>query len=267
MSSERPNGRRLGPRLQEGGGGVLLLIDPDRHEISSIRRRAEHASKAGVAAILIGSSFLESDRFNEAVRVCRVSADLPVVLFPGSGSQLSSYADGILFLSLISGRNPELLIGEHVRSAHRIKRMKLEVLPTGYMLVESGTMTAVQFMSNTIPLPRNKPELAAAHALAGQLLGLGLIYMDAGSGARHSIHPEFTQRVAQTIDIPLLVGGGLKTPEAVAAQIGHGARMVVVGTAVESASESSGLLAEMVAAAKSSGSAIDHSIVCHRGAQ
>jgi putative glycerol-1-phosphate prenyltransferase len=267
VKRERENARLLGKRLRQEDRGVLLLIDPDRHEIGAIRRRAESAAEAGVAAILIGSSFLESDRFDEAVRVSRVSPNLPVVLFPGSGSQLSAYADGILLLSLISGRNPELLIGEHVRSAHKIKRMNLEVLPTGYMLVESGAMTSVQFMSNTVPLPRAKPELAAAHALAGQLLGLGLIYMDAGSGARYSIPPEFTGSVAEAIDIPLLVGGGIRTPEAVEQQIISGATMVVVGTAVESATEGSNLLREMVAATQQATKSIDRSITYQEGAR
>lgn len=243
--------RLLGPCLRSGKAGVLLLIDPDRHELNQIERRASRAMKAGVSGLLVGSSFLASDRFERAVEVCRGVSDVPVVLFPGSGTQLSPHADGLLLLSLISGRNPELLIGEHVRAAFQIKRLGIEVLPTGYMLVESGAMTSALFMSNTIPLPNNKPELAAAHALAGEQLGMQLIYMDGGSGARRPVSTRLTRSVARTIDIPLIVGGGLRDAQGVAEQIEAGAGMVVVGTAIEEQSGDSTLLEEMVSAAGS----------------
>ncbi len=229
--------------------GVLLLIDPDRHELDEIAERAAFGARCGVKAILVGSSFLASDRFQQAVRICRKSCDLPVVLFPGSGAQLCADADAMLLLSLISGRNAELLIGEHVRYAPAIKRLGLDVLPTGYMLIESGGMTSAQFMSNTLPLPRDKTDLAAAHALAGQLLGLKLIYMDGGSGARQAVPVELVREVSRAIDIPLIVGGGLKTPGQVEARIRAGADFVVVGTAVEEDAVDSGRLAEMTAAA------------------
>ncbi|MAE70525.1 MAG: geranylgeranylglyceryl/heptaprenylglyceryl phosphate synthase [Gemmatimonadetes bacterium] len=235
--------------LPQQKGGVLLLVDPDRHQIPEIEKRVSHAAASGVKAILVGSSFMASAGFQKTVRACRKACDLPVVLFPGSGAQLSDDADAILLLSLISGRNPELLIGEHVRFAPAIKRLGLQVLPTGYMLIDSGGITSVQFMSNTMPLPRDKPDLVAAHALAGELLGLKLIYMDAGSGAKQSIPIELIRAVAKTIEIPLIVGGGVRSPRQVEATVGGGASFVVVGTAIEEAPDRSGLLAELVAAA------------------
>lgn len=253
MSKRKAERRSFGAvidrTMPHRSGGVLLLVDPDRHKLREIEKRVSHAAACGVKAILVGSSFMASDGFQETVRACRKACRLPVVLFPGSGAQLSADADAILLLSLISGRNPELLIGEHVRFAPAIKRLGLDVLPTGYMLVDSGGITSVQFMSNTIPLPRDKPDLAAAHALAGELLGLKLIYMDAGSGAKQPIPFELIRAVAKTIEIPLIVGGGIRSPRQVEASVRGGAAFVVVGTAIEKASEKSGLLAELVAAA------------------
>ncbi|MFN3343453.1 MAG: geranylgeranylglyceryl/heptaprenylglyceryl phosphate synthase, partial [Flavobacteriales bacterium] len=158
---------------------------------------------------------------------------LPVIIFPGDSSQISNEADGILLLSLISGRNPEYLIGQHVASASRLKQSKLQILPTGYLLIESGTVTTAQYVSNTVPLPSEKPEIAANTALAGELLGMKLIYMDAGSGAKRSITEECIMAVRDTISIPLIIGGGINSIEKANAAWNAGADMVVVGTLFE----------------------------------
>lgn len=156
-----------------------------------------------------------------------------MILFPGNSFQLSYKADGILFLSLISGRNAELLIGNHVIAAPFLKMSPLEIIPTGYMLVEGGTMTSVQYMSNTYPIPANKDDIALCTAVAGEMLGLKQIYMDAGSGAKYPISASMINTVSGGINIPLIIGGGISTPEKAAANAKAGADVIVVGNAIE----------------------------------
>lgn len=216
------------------GGGFLLLIDPDRSCNSDYLALAEAASDCGVDAILVGTSFMMAGHFPTAVRQIKARANLPVIIFPGSFTQITSDADAILYTSLISGRNPQYLIDEQVKGAPFIKAAGLEAIPTGYMLIESGPLTSVQFISGTLPIPRGKPDIACAHALAAQYLGMKLVYLEAGSGAGQPVPTEMVQAVAATVDIPLLVGGGLRTPEDCAARITAGAAFVVMGTRLES---------------------------------
>lgn len=226
----------------------ILLIDPDKTSIGQLERTLLLAAKAGVDLILVGSSLLMNNDLDHYIRRIKLQSPVPVVLFPGNAFQLSNEADGILLLSLISGRNPELLIGQHVIAAPFLWQSDLEVMPTGYMLIDGGVPTSVSYISNTTPIPANKKDIALCTAMAGQLMGLRLIYMDAGSGAKHAISPTMISTVSQTIQVPLIVGGGIRTPKQALQAVQAGADAIVVGNALE---ESPELLLEMVAAVRS----------------
>ncbi len=217
----------------EKRAGFLLLIDPDKYEESALLRLAEDATTFGATAILIGGSMMVSNRLDEYIRHIKSVSDLPVIIFPGSVVQVSRQADAILYLSLVSGRNPEYLIGHHVIAAPLIQQLELEPISTAYLLIESGRRTAVEFMSNSSPIPRHKPEIAAAHALAAEYLGMKLVYLEAGSGADYSVPEEMISLVSKTISVPLIVGGGIRTPEEVYRKVLAGAKFIVVGNAFE----------------------------------
>lgn len=210
-----------------------MLLDPDDFDGEVIAQRALLCEKAGVDALLIGGSLMLRDGFSEAVRAVKKKSALPLIIFPGGPGQLSSEADAVLFLSLISGRNPQRLIGDHIVAAPLVKQMKLEAIATGYILISSGATTAVEFMSDTRPIPRDKPKLAAATALAGQYLGMKMIYLEAGSGADASVPDEVVKGVHKWLDIPLIVGGGIRSSEEAAQKVKAGADFIVVGTAFE----------------------------------
>ena len=229
------------------GGGFLLLIDPDRSRNTDYLKLAEMASDCGVDALLVGTSFMMAGNFAAEVEEIKRISSLPVIIFPGSYTQITSHADAILYTSLISGRNPQYLIDEQVKGAPFIKAAGLESIPTGYMLIESGPLTSVQFISGTLPIPRSKPDIACAHALAAQYLGMKLVYLEAGSGASQAVPTEMVQAVASVLDIPILVGGGLRSPEDCADQIEAGADIIVMGTKLESDPDM-GFLRELTAA-------------------
>ncbi len=215
------------------GAGYLVLIDPDKQTLESASHLAEVAAKADVDAILIGSSFFMSDEFDLMVQSVKKASNLPIIIFPGSSNHISRYADAILFLSLISGRNPEFLIGEHVKAAPIIKRYGLEAIPTGYMLIDGGASTSVQFVSATIPIPRDKTDIAIAHAIAGELLGMKMIYLECGSGAVKSVPNEMIFAVKEQISIPLIVGGGIVDPKEAEEKVRSGADFIVTGSVLE----------------------------------
>jgi putative glycerol-1-phosphate prenyltransferase len=223
--------------LNKAGPGVLALIDPDRVPLDKIGEVTTFVCDSGVKGILIGSSILISPNFDEHVQAVKENANCPVVLFPGGSHQVSAHADAIFFLSLLSGRNPEFLIGEQVKAVFVIKECNLEVIPVGYMLIESGTCTAVEYISHTKPIPRSKHDIAVAHALAGQYFGMKYIYLEAGSGAKESVPKEMVKRVKGNIEIPLIVGGGLRTYEDVKSSFDAGADFVVLGSLIERSKE------------------------------
>jgi len=229
------------------GGGFLLLIDPDRLPEPDYLTLAEAARDCGVDALLVGTSFMLDGDFSGQLRSIKAVSQVPVIIFPGSYTQISANADAILFTSLISGRNPQYLIDEQVKGAPFIKRAGLEAIPTGYMLIESGPLTSVQFISGSMPIPRNKPDIACAHALAAQYLGMKLVYLEAGSGAEQAVPVEMVRATAAVLDVPLMVGGGLRTPRDCAERIGAGAGFIVMGTQLER-TKGFGLLRELTAA-------------------
>ncbi len=210
-----------------------VLVDPDKADKEYINKIVELSLEASVDYFFVGGSLVVVDRVNECIQQIKSLCDIPVVLFPGSPSQVSKYADALLYLSLISGRNPELLIGQHVVSAPFIKSSGLEVIPTGYIVVDGGAPTSVSYISNTAPVPADKSDIAACTAMAGEMLGLKIIYMDAGSGAKNPVKAEMIEKVANNIDIPLIVGGGIKTPEKAVENCNAGADVIVVGNAIE----------------------------------
>jgi putative glycerol-1-phosphate prenyltransferase len=223
--------------LNKAGPGVLALIDPDRVPLDKIGEVTTFVCDNGVNGILIGSSLLVSPHFDEHVRAVKENASCPVILFPGGSHQVSAHADAIFFLSLLSGRNSEFLIGEQVKAVFLIKECNMEVIPVGYMLIESGKCTAVEYISNTKPIPRSKHDIAVAHALAGQYFGMKYIYLEAGSGAEKSVPKEMVNKVKDNINIPLIVGGGLRTYEDVKASFDAGADFVVLGSIIERSEE------------------------------
>lgn len=192
-----------------------------------------HATDAGADYILVGGSLVVTNHLDDVVIRIRKACDIPVILFPGSPSQLSRYANALLYLSLISGRNPELLIGQHVISAPAVRQSGLEIISTGYMVIDGGAPTTVSYISNANPIPSDKLEIAVCTAMAGEMLGMKTLYMDAGSGARRPIREEMIAAVASHVSIPLIVGGGITTPDKAHRNCLAGADIVVVGNAIE----------------------------------
>ncbi|MFH1687477.1 MAG: geranylgeranylglyceryl/heptaprenylglyceryl phosphate synthase [bacterium] len=238
MVADRPSiCHSLIERSRRRGGGFLLLIDPDRVPESQYVHLAEAAEDCGVDGILIGTSFMLDDCFAGAVREIKKHTRVPVIIFPGSYSQITADADAILFTSLISGRNPNYLIDQQVKGAPIVKRCGLEAIPTGYMLIESGPLTSVQYISGSLPIPRNKTDIACAHALAAQYLGMKLVYLEAGSGAEWPVSTEMVREVGAYCDLPIVVGGGLRTARDCAERIEAGASFVVVGNCLETGPE------------------------------
>ncbi|HMU02056.1 MAG TPA: geranylgeranylglyceryl/heptaprenylglyceryl phosphate synthase, partial [Saprospiraceae bacterium] len=209
----------------------VVLIDPDKVRLGKIQKVLEMSVEAGVDYFFIGGSLVVNDMLDYVLKSMKEMCHIPMILFPGNSFQLSYKADGLLFLSLISGRNADLLIGKHVITAPFLKMSPLEIISTGYMLIDGGIMTSVQYMSNTSPIPANKDDIALCTAMAGELLGLKQIYMDAGSGAKNPISESMINTVSSAINIPLIVGGGISTPEKAAANAKAGADVIVVGNA------------------------------------
>ncbi len=218
---------------EQGEKKIVVLIDPDKFSLGNIKQTLELAIRAKVDYFFIGGSLVVNNMLDYCLQTIKDSCDIPMILFPGNSFQLSYKADGILFLSLISGRNAELLIGKHVITAPYLKVSPLEILPTGYMLIDGGVPTTVSYMSNTQPIPANKDDVALCTALAGEMLGLKMMYMDAGSGAKSPITTSMIDAVSSTIKIPLIVGGGIRTPEKAMETAKAGADVIVVGNAIE----------------------------------
>lgn len=216
---------------------LAVLIDPDKQDTEQLIRAANISKETGVDFLFVGGSLLTSDDLFRCIRTLKENCDIPVVLFPGNTYQVSRNADAMLFLSLISGRNPDMLIGMHVLSAPYIKLAGLKTIPTGYMLIDSGKPTSVSYMSNSFPIPHDKNDIAACTAMAGEMLGLQLIFMDAGSGAEKTVSQEMISFVKQSIDVPLIIGGGIKTAEKLRSVYAAGADIVVVGNIFEKSPE------------------------------
>ena len=235
-------------RKRQGKKSFAVLIDPDKVNEGSLEPLIGLAVDSKVDYFLVGGSLVVSDYLDECVQLIRRSCGIPVILFPGSPSQVSKYADALLYLSLISGRNADLLIGQHVVSAPAVKQSGLEILSTGYMVIDGGAPTTVSYISNAAPIPADKNEIAVCTAMAGEMLGMKLIYMDAGSGAKRAITENMIASVAACIEVPLIVGGGIIEPEKAYLNCKAGADVIVVGNAIE---KDASLIKEMGAAVHS----------------
>lgn len=232
------------------GAAFVVLIDPDDLSYDEMPQFLASCEAEGVDAFFMGGSLIYASDLDKYVKTLKSHTSLPIIGFPGSLSQVSKHLDALLFLSVISGRNPDYLFGQHVHAAPIIKRLGIETISTGYMLIESGRLTTAQYMSYTTPIPHNKPKVAAATALAAELLGMKMLFTDAGSGADHSVSNEMIYAITQTSSLPLVVGGGLRTPEAIAQKVAAGASIIVVGNALES-NKSANYIQELAAAAHS----------------
>lgn len=223
----------LSEKKKQGKKSFAVLIDPDKVNNSVLDELIDLSITAKVDYLLVGGSLVISNHLDECVQHIKKNCGIPVILFPGSPSQVSKYADALLYLSLISGRNPELLIGQHVVSAPFVKKSGLEIMPTGYIVVDGGAPTTVSYISNAAPVPADKNEIAMCTAMAGEMLGMKLIYMDAGSGAKRAITESMIEAVAKHIEVPLIVGGGIIEPEKAYLNCKAGADVIVVGNAIE----------------------------------
>ena len=219
----------LSRKMEEGKRCYWVLLDPDDFSIGQAAQIAAESQQCGVDALLVGGSLLHSNHFDKFVATVKKTVSIPVIIFPGDSTQLSRHADALLYLSLVSGRNPSNLIGEHVKAAPLIKDFGIEPIPTAYMLVESGTVSSVEFMSNTRPLPRTKPSIAVAHALAAQYMGMKLIYLEAGSGAQLSVPAEMVKMVKSQVAVPVIVGGGIRDLQTAREKFEAGADIIVTG--------------------------------------
>lgn len=213
--------------------GAFALIDPDIKNDDILVETVEKINCSGFDAILVGGSLIQDNNFDNRIGYIKSNTDLPVIIFPGSSKQLSGKADAILFLSLLSGRNPQYLIGEHVESAPVIHSLGLEPIPTGYILLDGGRRTSVEVISNTVPLPMNKLEIILAHALAGQYLGNKFIFLECGSGASNHASTAIIETLSSQLSIPIIVGGGITSSASAKSISNAGASFIVVGTHIE----------------------------------
>lgn len=219
--------------IKEKGAAYLVLLDPDKLPENKLAEFLKHCEKSGVDGFLVGGSLMVNGDFESFIEKVKVNTNLPSIIFPGGINQVSSFADAILFLSVVSGRNPEHLIGKHVLAAPSIKKSGIEPISTAYILVESGSTTTAIYMSGSLPIPRNKPEIAAATALASEYLGMKLIYLEAGSGADNSVPNEMVKAVSAQCSIPVIVGGGIRNPRTAREKVENGASIIVTGNYFE----------------------------------
>ena len=223
----------LAEAKKKGEKKFVVLLDPDKMNLKHLEKTLELSVKAKVDYFFIGGSLIVNNMLDQVLEKIKETSKIPTILFPGNAFQLSYRADALLFLSLISGRNAELLIGKHVISAPYLKIAPVEIMPTGYMLIDGGKATTVSYISNTSPIPAGKDDIALCTAVAGEMLGLRLMFMDAGSGAVNPVSESMIQLVSSAISVPLIVGGGIRTPEKALANVKAGADVVVVGNAIE----------------------------------
>ena len=225
--------RKIIETIEKKGAAFFILLDPDNINFKNLPRFLDFCRSADVDGFLVGGSLMIKGDITNSIEEIKKHTDLPVVIFPGSVSQVTEKADAILFISLISGRNAEDLIGKHVLAAPIIKHKKIEPLATGYMLVESGKQTTAEYISGSKPIPRNKPEIAAATALAGEYLGMKLIYLEGGSGAEMSVPAEMISEVKNVCSLPIIVGGGIRDSRSAAEKVKAGASIIIIGNHFE----------------------------------
>lgn len=224
---------KLYEQKEKGQKSFAVLIDPDKVNLANFSNLLNLCIQYNADYIFVGGSLITDYVMGEVISKIKSHTNIPVILFPGNSLHIDNQADAILLLSLISGRNPEFLIGQHVISAPILRKSGLEILPTGYMLIDSGRQTTVSYISNTTPIPHDKPGIAACTSMAGEMLGLKLIYLDAGSGAMNPVSPEMIAAVRQSVDTPIIVGGGINSVKKAKNALSAGADVIVVGNGIE----------------------------------
>lgn len=233
-------------KKQAGKKQIAILIDPDKHQVIDFIAMADKIKQEPIDYLFIGGSLLSRDLLNACLVTFKDITNIPLVIFPGSVMQVNSKADAILLLSLVSGRNPDLLIGRHVEAVPYLKQAKIETLSTAYMLIDGGKITTAQYVSSTLPIPADKPEIASLTAQAAEMIGHKLVYLDAGSGALNSVPKAMISQVRKDIDLPLIVGGGIRTPELAKEKCKAGADLIVIGNVLEEKPELLSSLVEAV---------------------
>ena len=218
---------------EEKGAGYIVLIDPDKNSEKYLEEKISKINECGVDAIFVGGSLILDNNCEKRVKMIKSLSKLPIIFFPGGISQLNKYYDAMLFMSILSGRNPHYLIGEQVIAAPIVKDLDIETIPTGYLIIDGGRNSSVQFMSGSNPIPTEKPDILVAHALAAQYLGKKIIYLESGSGAKNPIPNHLIEAVKRYIDIPIIVGGGIRTPKSAYEKVQAGASFVVTGSIIE----------------------------------
>ncbi len=218
---------------KENSAGYIVLIDPDKKNNNTLISQVRAANQAGVDALFVGGSLMMDSKHNDRVASIKKESTIPVIFFPGGVNQLNQHYDAMLFMSLLSGRNPHYLIGEQVIAAPIVKDIGIEVIPTAYLLFDGGARSTVEVMSGTKPLPMARPDIAVAHALAAEFLGKKLIYLEAGSGAKESIPVEIIEKISSQSTLPLIVGGGIRSPVEARDRVNAGASFIVTGTILE----------------------------------
>ena len=230
-------------KIHQGKKQIAILIDPDKHQESDFYAMAQRFKNIPIDYLFVGGSLLSRDLLDACLSVLKAETNIPCVIFPGSVMQVNDKADAILLLSLVSGRNPDLLIGRHVEAVPYLKQAQIETLSTAYMLVDGGKLTTAQYVSSTLPIPADKPEIASLTAQAAEMIGHKLAYLDAGSGAQNTVPEAMIRKVRENIEIPLIVGGGIRNPKQAQAQLKAGADLLVIGNVLEEQPE---LLQQMV---------------------
>lgn len=220
-------------RKLKGHKSVAILIDPDKVNFKNLPSFVKQCEASKIHYFLVGGSLIYSENFENLIITLKSLSKLPVIIFPGNNNHIVKSADALLLLSLVSGRNPEYLIGQHVTAAPMLRRSGLELLSTAYLLIDSGQQTTVSYISNTMPIPSNKPEIAATTALAAEMIGMKLSYLDGGSGAKFCINSETIRAVSKSVSTPIIVGGGIDSSDKIENAFASGADIVVIGNAIE----------------------------------
>ena len=229
---------KLQNSVDVNGTSFILLIDPDKKNNDKIDKLVEYANMYGADAIFVGGSLMMDSLYHERIARIKTISNIPLVLFPGGVNQINRHFDAMLFMSLLSGRNPHYLIGEQVLAAPIVKDIGVETIPTGYLLIDGGSPTTVEFISGTKPLPPSRLDLIVSHALAAQFLGMSVLYLEAGSGAKKRVPNEVVEMVSKESQLDLIVGGGIQSPKDAGEIAKAGASFVVVGSAIENSIES-----------------------------
>ena len=234
--------KQLENLLHVRGALAVALIDPDSKNDGILLSIINSINDSDFDIIFVGGSHISDNEFDSRVRFIKYNTKLPVIIFPGSSNQLSKYADAILYLSLISGRNPQYLIDEHVKSAPLIYNLSIETIPTAYILLDGGAQSSVEIVSDTKPIPMDKHEIILAHALAGEYLGKSLIFLECGSGAEDHAACDILSYIKPHLTIPIIVGGGVKTAQSADTLVKAGADYIVTGTQLEDLPSSTDLI-------------------------